>query len=819
MLRNGDFEQTREGQCPGWSAAPKGYRAAPGEGRGSSTALRAENPASQGHAGASQTLTLNRTTAAPLIVRGWSKAENVSGSADTGYSLYVDLVYADGSPLWGQTGNFRCGTHEWQQTEFIIMPDQPVKSLTLNCIFRGHSGRVWFDDVSVEEVKAEGGAVLFQGVPVIPSPGSEQPAILGQAAAPTSGVFLARDVAANSDFFGFANSACPDLGLKLTSEFLTQSNCTVVQGRVSDTTGRDRAITLVFALPLDATGWRWGDDIRRHRLVQGRGEFANQVGVRCGATGTLSLYPLAPVWNDQIGQAIALDMARPAQYRVGYHAGLKRLFIAYDFGLVQETERFPGSADFRFVLYPFEARGGFRAAFQQLMAIFPDQFVVRSRPQGLWMPFTDVSKVPGWEDFGFRYHEGNNNVPWDDAHGVLSFRYTEPMTWWMAMKKDTPRTPAEALRVRDELIQGQNDSTRRFAEVSRTAAMFDESGQPALQFQDTPWCNGAVWSLNPNPWLTPSPDKVGAGGTAPSPTLNAATLHWNAAIKNQLYGPAAKGRLDGEYLDSLEGYMTANLNYRREHFRATTVPLTFATDTRRPALFKGLAVAEFTRWISDDVHRLGQLMFANGVPYRFTFLCPWLDVLGTETDWLHAGHYAPAPISQMDLWRTMSGAKPYLLLMNTDYDQFTPALVEKYFHRALFYGMWPGFFSHNASDNPYWQNPQWYDRDRPLFKKYLPLIRRVAEAGWQPVPAAECDNAQLLLERYGPDARGVVYITLFNDTAQPQYGAVTIHLAALRLKGGDSVVELLSGHALEPSATGWTLTVPPQHAALLQFTP
>ena len=44
--------------------------------------------------------------------------------------------------------------------------------------------------------------------------------------------------------------------------------------------------------------------------------------------------------------------------------------------------------------------------------------------------------------------------------------------------------------------------------------------------------------------------------------------------------------------------MTADLNFRREHFRYTTVPLTFSSETKRPALFKGLAVFEFTRWIT-----------------------------------------------------------------------------------------------------------------------------------------------------------------------------------------------------------------------------
>ena len=53
-----------------------------------------------------------------------------------------------------------------------------------------------------------------------------------------------------------------------------------------------------------------------------------------------------------------------------------------------------------------------------------------------------------------------------------------------------------------------------------------------------------------------------------------------------------------EYLDSLEGYVTAELNFRREHFRFSTVPLTFSAETKEPVLFKGLAVYEFTRWLA-----------------------------------------------------------------------------------------------------------------------------------------------------------------------------------------------------------------------------
>ena len=102
-------------------------------------------------------------------VQVWSKAQDASGSTDSGYSLYVDLVYADGTPLWGQTANFPTGTHNWVRREALIIPQKPVKALTLNCILRGHSGLALFDDVTVEELKPQGGTVLFQGVPVTPA--------------------------------------------------------------------------------------------------------------------------------------------------------------------------------------------------------------------------------------------------------------------------------------------------------------------------------------------------------------------------------------------------------------------------------------------------------------------------------------------------------------------------------------------------------------------------------------------------------------------------------------------------------------------------
>jgi hypothetical protein len=171
----------------------------------------------------------------------------------------------------------------------------------------------------------------------------------------------------------------------------------------------------------------------------------------------------------------------------------------------------------------------------------------------------------------------------------------------------------------------------------------------------------------------------------------------------------------------------------------------------------------------------------------------------------------------MNFRRALCRQKPYCLLMNTDFARFTPELVERYFQRCLFYGVWPGFFDEEAaSKDPYWASAKkWYERDRPLFRQYIPLLRRVTTAGWQPLPHAACDNSKILVERFGPEADGTVLLTLLNDTTDAQSGTVTADLKALGLKQPASAHELVSGNAAKPSDRGWHISLRPQQAEVL----
>ncbi len=129
--------------------------------------------------------------------------------------------------------------------------------------------------------------------------------------------------------------------------------------------------------------------------------------------------------------------------------------------------------------------------------------------------------------------------------------------------------------------------------------------------------------------------------------------------------------------------------------------MTFSLDERRPVIFPGFIAYEYVRGLADDVHGMNKLMMANYTPTRYFWLAPLLDVLGTETDWNPGGIWQPMTDAELLYRRAMCKGKPYCFLMNTQFERFPRELVEKYMKRCLAYGMFPGFFSANASEGQY----------------------------------------------------------------------------------------------------------------------
>lgn len=829
LLENSGFEEGAGVPLKGWAKYELGYAVAEGEGRDGSRCIVCENSSTRQRRGAVAHVTLDQQRAIPLYVEGWSRAENVSGGSDGNYSVYVDCIYADGTPLWGTNAPFSSGSHGWEKVSFFVTPAKPIKSLSLYLLFRNHSGKVWFDDIRMTQLSSPGGT-SFDGIPTLMGEGTPASAPSEAVVASGDGLaigfdrtasaafivklnrrtvkftgapagFFARDAASRSAFHSFRgvvrtdgrgravlSAEAPSLALNLHAIIEAGKDRVEISGTLTDLAGEDRSVSLYFALPVGSGKWIWWDDTTSPRDTTGGGDLRHVVSVGAGANGTMSRYPLSALCDEErgIGLSLAIPMDSPRLYRLGYDADRDILYIVYDFGLCHDVKAFPGKASFKLVIYTFDPKWGFRAALKKYYDIFPQLFVKKLEKEGLWMAFRKISEVERFEDFGFAFKEGANETKFDDQHGFLTFRYTEPQSYWQRMPKDADRTYEGCV----SFLKSSANTRNRMALATLSSGIFDAAGRYSLTVRNTPWCDGCVFALNPSPRLKGDVTK--------------AKVNYAIGDADRRYADTSRGNLDGEYLDSLEGW-SALCNFRRGHFGSAGIPLTFDTLTKKPCILNAFSIYEFAKYISEDVHRRGKLMMANSVPIRFGFFCHLFDTCGIEINWKRGGKFRPEDEWIMNYRRAMMFQKPYLFLMNTGFAAWSYADTEKYMRRCAFYGFYPSFFSANAATQHYFSQPKLYNRDRPLFKKYVPIIRELGKAGWQPITHAKTSDADVRIERYGDGHDGRLYLTLLNTSGEAKEAVVEIDLAGLGLAGKKLSANVLSsGAQLQPAGRGQT---------------
>jgi hypothetical protein len=703
-----------------WETYGSGYTISSDVFHDGARSIYCQNDRSGETRGALRTIVLNQKSPQPIVLTGWSKASSVNGQSDTDYSIYADVTYIDNTFLWGQSDAFSAGTHGWEKRKFTIFPTKPIRSIKLYALFRNHTGSAWFADFSAE---AANSAALFDGQPV-----SAPILPIRQ----SSGWFI-RDVASDSAVrLLLLNSAA--LGVRATRLSLGASSKTIGL-HLQNLRRVDRAMTVYYVERFDDRHPVWWDDIRHVRAADDNEEFGNFTNVSVGATGTMSLYPFACVTGEKHGRVLAIPpQFAPRVNRITYNAKHHLYFVAFDIALTASKSVIGhDSADVAVSRFDANPTWGFRNASSDYYSQFPKAFAVRARANGIWMPFTDPATVTDASDFHFAYHEGDNSVASDRAAGIQSLRYVEPMSYWMAMPASMPRTYAAAVALLQNLAEKSDaPETMHQAQAVLYSGSKDSQGRYNVSFRDTPWCNGAVWTLDPNPNMPHPP------------------LKWTKAMLNAKGAPSgAPGTPDGEYLDSLE-LMADVLDYRPESLRASRVPLTFATDVNRPTLPTWFSVYESAASLSGTLHARGKILMGNTVPWRFSAIGSVLDVMGTETSMFDAdGGWNPDSDEMMNLRRTIANHKPYLLLLNTDFTKLSVAKISLYMQRCVFYDIYPSMFSANAADAPYWKDPSLYNRDRMLFKQYIPVLQQLSAAGWEPVTYAKSTNSGVWIERYG----------------------------------------------------------------------
>lgn len=520
---------------------------------------------------------------------------------------------------------------------------------------------------------------------------------------------------------------------------------------------------------------------------QGEGGYGDPVG-----QGTMSFYPLCAVSIDGKGTGLGIDMTLPVVYRLGAEPSLG-LIAEFDIATSPLTDKFPDRAFFKLVRFDFNAEWGMRAALQRYYSIFPEPFKKRVVNEGIWLPFTSLRSIPGWDEFGIAFHEtawgsrdlkdGNKipNILSDKGTGILSFQYTEP---WDVQLPVRTKTMEYSELVSGGLISKEH---RSYLDISAT---LDKNGKWQARRLETPWFStGWAVSITTNC----DPDLQGFN-------------KYQYILKDEI-NPALKLDADGIYFDSMEWNWHHDLNYREDHFSCTDYPLTFSKSVGKPAIWNFASEFEFMKKISDEMHIQGKLAMGNGHGWN-PFAAANLDLFGAELNWYSSDDHNT---EALDFKRAISFQKPIVFLLNEGLNDkaFTEAPYkgyEIYFEKMLAYGFFPSFFSVDASNDPYWKDKNKIENGRPFFKKYIPLIKTIAGAGWEPVTYATVSSESIRIERFGSGKQ--FFFTLRNSGAADVKCDISLDIKSLGIAEGFIATEMVDSLPIRVKGNKISVVIP-----------
>ncbi|MFZ2641590.1 MAG: NEW3 domain-containing protein [Verrucomicrobiia bacterium] len=595
------------------------------------------------------------------------------------------------------------------------------------------------------------------------------------------------------------------LALKATLRIKGDGKAFKFKLRVEDTTGKDRGLLVRVGVPVNATGWKWWDDMDRPRTIEPGKLYENAKPLRAFAA--------LPEWKDKpdlrmgyntenfctvitgaAGLCLAVPLDQPRIFRTAYDAQRNLFGITYDVALCKETS--PASqATFEFELFACDPRWGMRSALDSYYQRHPGFFAKNLTDEGMWIAFTHLDTMDNTTEFGVAIQEGAGSAGYDDKIGVKSFNYYTHA----GMYADVPNhkrgvDPTPSLERRIAAVEATfRKSTGRdgvYAECGLYDAAGKLSAEPGSVYGDVL----AQFCLEPEMFYG----------------------QWLLDRIEKFYADFRKrGELDGFYYDGL----TTGINYRREHFPHAGYPPSWDPVAKKPYLYNYFSSVEWARLVAEKLHGMGKFTMMNGAMGANPFCAPYLDVMGAETG-LNISR------SNYGFVKTICHHKTFVTLLKGNYAKMTGAEIELFMKRCLAYGVFPGFFDWPPSGlgpgGTYWDHPEYYERDRLLFRKYQPLVKTIAAAGWGPLTFASAADAALQVERFGTMEHGHVFFTVLNDSAEPVRSALKVEAEKLDIPAKDLVVfDEVAQRRLGSKAGGGTLTIPlelpPQSVALIHI--
>lgn len=797
LLANGGFEADADGDgAPdGWTLGPEAIVKGDGPAHRGRRSVRVESGRT-----ATVEAFAGRRAVRPgtlYVLTAWIRSEEVHPiippavrePTDPHSPVQVQVSNGAGPPvavLYGATG-----TAGWHRASVGFRAGPGVTEVAIRGVLLEGSGSVWFDDVSLAE--------LF---------------------APSDVAVEGRAV---RDGVGFRYQGhAPGEGVALSAALRPVSGAVRVDGAVRASGPRERAMTVAFTLPVDATGWTWGDDARRSRSIT-EGRYASETTSSLQAT---SRYPFAAISGDRAGVGVGIPLDEPRIFRASYETG-RGLRVEFDLGTSPSATRLGPEAGFSFVVFAFDPAWGFRAAIERYVGLFPEAFTRRTDPrcEGAWFAAPPLYGLDP-EGFGLglnmialgkassqRHGEwGTRYLRFDNAAGIYASAYTHQ---W-AHYRPYGHGPQPAY---DEVVAGLRAEA---AAPGTDPASVRRREEAAAALRSTARdVNGRLlyerWGLYHLSYQNLDPDPAG-------PDWSGAAME-HQVLRALALAEREGGRLDGIHLDSTSGMRRwgAADDHARRHWALATLPLTFSYDSGLVAVRGVFPLYGHLSRTAGFLHRRGMLLSANfngDTTRTLGFVgADRIDYFGLEQGLVDRATEEAGLDEFALLKRTLAYQRPLSTLDHqVGLGRLDAEEIDRRLQQNVFYGIFAGAYNFKIEADggasfPTWSTPE----HRELWSRYVPALRRLAAAGWEPVTLARSSDPAVWVERFGRAEDGDLHLTLHNPTGTGR----TVRVR-LETRAGAGALELLTGERVEVAASGDAgrsveLMVPARSTRVLTF--
>ena len=590
----------------------------------------------------------------------------------------------------------------------------------------------------------------------------------------------------------------PDAGLRLTVTY-TATDHIGIRVEVEDTRGEERALDILWGLPLDLTrdeAWRWWDDARHSRIIHPR-DIANPPAepFPAGLSWTyehvvsgvwdgwlpVSLYPYALVEDGHHGLALAVSLDSPRLVKLAYDQGAKRYEARTYLGISPQATKVGPRADVQLELYRVDPAWGFRAAMAGFAQRHPAWFD-SPRPMDDYVDY---------ERGNYGSPQGASRVRENDQKGIFTAEYIVADAPLNIAPVSAPRpTYTDTIHRVQALAQSPRPNERAQGQAMiRSMASGTNADWQIKHIDEFEWARGqwqAVW------YTSVDPDIAQGWGD----------YLWRWDVAQAISATQEIGAvLDGVMMDNFLSAAGVDLN--PNHLALTDTPLTYDVTVYRPGVHNMVNMAEFFAWLRQRMHQRGRDDMAIAINFwgiaTPNALVPWIDAFGGEGTSIGESPTNWNP-TILDYRRAMAYHK--IQSWTNGARDLSRDQVQAYVARALFYGIFPTRKEEATG---------WEEGSEALLAEAQALQHRFAFAGWEPVTYARSQDERVWIERFGRGAREAdsdarpwgaspsgLFFTLYNQDAITRTTTITIEAARLGLASVASLTltDLATGESI-----------------------